>query len=118
MKKLRNKIFYTVFSILSLSALFFIMIFNLQHYNEQYNDIKRSLNFKGLAERNYPSNDGAIPPEHNNRNIRFMDANAVAIILDENDNIIEMINHSNDDIDVTEWTEVYAQYGGDESWAI
>ena len=61
--------------------------------------------FKGLAERNYPSNDGAIPPEHNNRNIRFMDANAVTIILDENDNIIEMINHSNDDIDVTKYKE-------------
>ena len=105
MKRLRNKIFYTVLGILSLAALFFIIIFNLQHYNEQYNVIKRSLNFNGLVERNKPNNEDITPPDHDNRNIRFMDANAVAIILDDNNNIVEMINHSNNNIDITKYKE-------------
>ena len=103
MKRLRNKIFYTVLGILSLAALLFVFIFNLQHYNEQYNVVKRSLNFNGLVERNKPNNEDIIPPDHSNRNIRFMDANAVAIILDSNDNITEIINHSNSDIDTEKY---------------
>jgi len=106
MKRLRNKIFYTIMGILSLAALAFIIIFNLQHYNEQYNVVKRSLNFNGLVERNKPNNEDITPPEHDNRNIRFMDANAVTIILDSNNNITEIINHSNSDIDIDKYKTV------------
>lgn len=106
MKRLRNKIFYTILGILSLAALFFIVIFNLQHYNEQYNVVKRSLNFNGLVERNKPNNEDITPPDHSNRNIRFMDANAVTIILDSNKNIIEIINHSNSDIDTDKYKSI------------
>ncbi len=106
MKRLRNKIFYTVLGILSLASLFFIIIFNLQHYNEQYNVVKRSLNFNGLVERNKPNNEDIAPPNRDNRNIRFMDANAVAIILDSNDNITEIINHSNSDIDTDKYKSI------------
>ena len=114
MKRLRNKIFYTILGILSLAALTFIIIFNLQHYDEQYNIVKRSLNFNGLVERNKPNNEditppnieNITPPERDNRNIRFMDANAVTIILDSNDNITEVINHSNNDIDIDKYKSV------------
>ena len=78
MKKLRNKIFYTILGILSLAALTFIFIFNLQHYNEQYNVVKRSLNFNGLVERNKPNNEDIAPP--NIENITHL--NATIEILD------------------------------------
>ena len=105
MKKLRNKILYTVLRILSLSALFFIFIFNFQRYNEQYNVVKRSLNFNGLMEKNNPANNNVTPPERKNNNIRFMDANAVAIILDESNTIVEIINHSSNEIDINKYKE-------------
>jgi signal transduction histidine kinase len=104
MKKLRNKIFYTVLGILSLSLLAFIVLFNVQHYNEQKDIIRRTLGFNGLKERNNQNNESVPTPP--NRNIRFMDTNAVTIILDENDNIIEIINHSNSDVDTDKVKEV------------
>jgi len=104
MKKLRNKIFYTVLGILSLSLLAFIVLFNVQHYNEQKDIIRRTLGFNGLKERNNQNNENVPTPP--NRNIRFMDTNAVTIILDENDNIIEIINHSNSDVDTDKVKEV------------
>ena len=39
-------------------------------------------------------------------NIRFMDANAVTIILDSNNNITEIINHSNSDIDTDKYKSI------------
>jgi len=104
MKKLRNKIFYTVLGILSLSLLAFIVLFNVQHYNEQKDIIRRTLGFNGIKERNNQNNENVPTPP--NRNIRFMDTNAVTIILDENDNIIEIINHSNSDVDTDKVKEV------------
>ena len=97
MKKLRNKIFYTVLGILSLSLLAFIVLSNVQHYSEQKDIIRRTLGFNGLRERNNINNPNVPTPP--NRNIRFMDTNAVTIILDENDNIVEIINHSDSEVD-------------------
>ena len=116
MKKLRNKIFYTVFSILSFTFFLFLLLFNFQTYSEQKDVIKRNLSFNGLIQRNLPVNDNNINPldqnnqnnqsSKNNRNIRFMDANAMTVILDENDNIVEIIDHSNEDVDATRLKEI------------
>ena len=35
MKKLKNKVFYTIFSILTISLLSFIVVFNVQNYLEE-----------------------------------------------------------------------------------
>ena len=91
MSKLRNKIFYAVFGILTASFLSFLLVFNIQNYNEQKEIIKRNINFNGMSTRN-------IPDEPNNRNIRFMDANVITIRLDSDDNIVEIINHSKDEV--------------------
>ena len=116
MKKLRNKIFYTVFSILSFTFFLFLLLFNFQTYAEQKDVIKRNLSFNGLIQRNLPFSDNNINPldqnnqnnqsSKNNRNIRFMDANAMTVILDENDNIVEIIDHSNEDVDATRLKEI------------
>ena len=99
MNKLRNKIFYTVLGILTAALLAFLLVFNIQNYDEQKDNIKRSMSFNGMATRN-------LPGELANRNIRFMDANVITVRLDSNDNIVEVINHSNEDIDTTKLKEI------------
>ena len=98
-KKLSKKIFYTLVLILTISILSVVSIFNIQNYLEQKNSINNSLNVS-LNKR-----DRKIPPakikERNdidnveNRNIKFMDSVIYTVLLDDNDNILDVINHSN-----------------------
>ena len=93
MKRLKNKVFYTIFSILMISQLSFIVIFNIQNYIEQKNIIKRNLDMAiNENRRNNPMFD------NNNKNIRFMDNTIYSIKLDSNNNISEIINHSNNEV--------------------
>ena len=90
MNKLRNKIFYTILGILSVSFLSFLLVFNIQNYEEQKDVIEKSMSFNAFMKRNIPND---------NRNVRFMDANVVTVRLDSDDNIVEVINHTNDEVD-------------------
>lgn len=53
MKKLKNKIFYTIFSILTISTLSFIIVFNFQNYLEKKNSINNSLSVSTQNGRNW-----------------------------------------------------------------
>ena len=94
MNKLRNKIFYTVFGILTVSLLSFLLVFNIQNYNDQKDNVRRNLNFNSIPTKN--------PLGIFNRNIRFMDSNIVSVRLDSNDNVIEIFDYSNEQISTTE----------------
>lgn len=101
-KKLSKKIFYTLVLILTISILSVVSIFNIQNYLEQKKSINKSLNVS-LNKR-----DRKIPPakikERNdidnveNRNIKFMDSVIYTVLLDDNDNILDVINHSNNGV--------------------
>lgn len=101
-KKLSKKIFYTLVLILTISILSVVNIFNIQNYLEQKKSINNSLNVS-LNKR-----DRKIPPakikERNdidnveNRNIKFMDSVIYTVLLDDNDNILDVINHSNNGV--------------------
>lgn len=95
MKKLKNKVLYTVLSILTLSLLSFIAVFHIQNYFEQKEMVKRNLSMS-MNRVFFP-----IRNDRNeiDRNIRFMDTNVYTVLLDSNNNIIEIINHSNTEID-------------------
>ena len=93
MKKFKNKVFYTIFSILMLSQISFIVIFNIQNYVDQKNIVKRNLDM--AINENRRNN----PMFENDKNIRFMDNTIYTIKLDSNNNIINIINHSNNDIE-------------------
>ena len=90
MNKLRHKIFYTVLGILTVALLGFLLVFNIQNYSEQRDNVRRNLNFNSMPTKN--------PPGMFNRNIRFMDSNIVTVRLDSNDNIIEIYDYSNEQI--------------------
>jgi len=99
MNELRNKIFFTIFCILTSALLVFLISFNVQNYEDQREIIRKSINFNGVVTRNAPN-------EQLNRNIRFIDASIITIRLDKNDNILEIINHSNEEIDVDKISEM------------
>lgn len=98
MNKLRNKIFYTILGILTGSLLGFLIVFNIQNYKEQKDVIKRNLNANIFLRNPFG--------EQLNRNIRFMDTNAYTIRLDSNDIIVEIINHSNEEVETTKIKEI------------
>ena len=109
-KKLSNKIFYTLILILSISILTVVGIFNIQNYYEQKKSINNSLNVSMTKKDRKvipPTkiDDASEPVDdvtHNNedmrnRNIKFMDSVIYTILLDDNNNILEVINHSNNE---------------------
>ncbi len=101
-KKLSKKIFYTLVLILTISILTVVSIFNIQNYLEQKKSINNSLNVS-INKR-----DRKIPPskidnrndtdDMENRNIKFMDSVIYTVLLDDNDNILDVINHSNNEV--------------------
>ncbi len=109
-KKLSNKIFYTLILILSISILTVVGIFNIQNYYEQKKSINNSLNVSmtkkdrkvipptKIDDASEPVDDVTHNTEDmKNKNIKFMDSVIYTILLDDNNNILEVINHSNDE---------------------
>ena len=103
MKKLKNKVFYTILLILSICLFSIIFIFNTKNYIEQKNKIIDSLE---MLSNNKKDND-LVPPEKplddknmndNKGEIRYMDSVIYTVLIDSNNNIKEVINHSNNDI--------------------
>lgn len=109
MKKLKNKVFYVTFSILTISILSFIILFNTQTYMEHKKSVENSLNVatdnaKKQDDRKDPNGikpDDKTPPQNDDinkkeeSNIKFMDSVIYTVLIDENNNIKEIINHSN-----------------------
>ena len=101
-KKLSKKIFYTLVLILTISILTVVSIFNIQNYLEQKNSINNSLNVS-LNKKNKKIPPAKIKERSDidnveNRNIKFMDSVIYTILLDDNDNILDVINHSNNEV--------------------
>ena len=111
MNKLKNKVFYVIFTILTISILSFIIVFNTKNYLEQKNNINNNLNValnnhvkekdippaKPTEEnppKNIPNQEPTIPENEIDENTKFLDYTIYTILLDDNNNIKEIINHS------------------------
>lgn len=94
MKKFKHKIFLTIFLILTISVISFILVFNTQNYIQLKNNIQDNLN------QSIQNNDmmGEKKDLDKKPEIKFMDATLYTVLLDENDNIKDVINHSNNSI--------------------
>lgn len=112
MKKLNIKIFRIVFFILTISILSFIAIYNIESYIEQEKSINNSLN---VAEDNSKKTmdfmphmiqepDKKEPMPDENKNIKFMDSVVYTVLLDDENNIKEVINHTNNSINTSKIT--------------
>ena len=100
MDKLKNKVFMTIFLILTISIISILFIFNAENYFEQKKSIVNSLNVASdnNKKRNDLPSEIDVEPKQPNENIRFMDSIIYTILLDQNDSIKEIINHSNKEI--------------------
>lgn len=90
MIKLRNKIFYTIFLIISLFSITITLFINIQSYNREYkllhNNLTRLKNpfiNKPRPNNNFDFKDKVI-----------MDYNIYTLLLDDNNNIINTISHN------------------------
>lgn len=95
MKKLKNKIYYTILFILSLSILSFIIVFNIQNYMQEKSVIENTLRMANDNKNNFFFRENERPIDDN---VRFMDRIIYEVILDSSNNIIEIKNRSNNNI--------------------
>ena len=89
MKKLFNKVFWVLFSILSIFLISILFIFNYTNYSDVKNRIRNSLNIMDRPNRN---NMDETEPPGDKKNIRFMDISVYSVIL-SGDEVLEVINH-------------------------
>lgn len=116
MKKLKSKLFWTIFVILSLFVATLLTIFNYQDYHRSKVVIEQNL-MRMNNERNHlplrsPDDVASEVDEENNNSSpptdleeqappdeevrRFMDATIYTVLLDENNEIIDLISHTED----------------------
>lgn len=118
MEKLEKKIFYVIFSILTIFLFSILCIFNYQYYYQEKTDIKNSL--MRLEDRRFKDGAFKMPDLKREENPDiiidkekspiFMDTIAYSVIYDEFNKIIEVINHSQEDISDDEIKEIAEKF--------
>ncbi len=101
MENLKKKTFFTIFIIISLFAVFFAAFFNIQTYHREYEGIRNNLTrMKNLTNQRHEPFDKEIKPIINDdlRNRKVMDYEVYTFILNENNEIVDKISHSDNDI--------------------
>lgn len=105
MNKLRKKIFWTLFIILSLFLISILLIFNYQNYSQEKKNIEQNLLRMDISFDKNPQNKNEIPKLDDEKETsqikeesqkKFMDATIYTILLDENDEISEILSHRED----------------------
>ena len=95
MKKLSRKVNLTIFSIISLFLLIIIIVYNVQSYQREYNNIHRNLSF---IEDNghFPKemNEDIVRPERDLNNMMIMDYEVYTVKINNN-RVEQIIGHSN-----------------------
>ena len=99
MKKLRNKVFIVIFSLLTLFTFFIFITSITRSYLERFNTIKNTLTSKPMT---YDSRDKDMDPgdpEFQEQRRIFLDFDIYTVILDDKGNYAGLINNTYDDID-------------------
>ena len=117
MKKLKNKVFWTLLLILTLFLLTVLIIYNSQLYFNEVRGIKDSLEIMSHRNSNLHASNKETPTEHfaddmeenqKRENRMFMDVILYSIDLDEENKIINIICH-NEEIQDIQTIEKVAQ---------
>lgn len=94
MKKLRNKVFSVIFIILTIFLISILFIFNFQNYNKSVSNVKDNLmRMDNNDEFGGEKSEGDKELSKNQPQI-FMDLTMYTVLLDENLNIKDIINHT------------------------
>lgn len=130
MKRLKSKVFLTIFAILTISLVGFIAVFNVQGYLEEQASVRNSLamaNGEGRVDQagSPAAKTGAqaddkngVPPEKPSgeaetsgsqpldENIKFMDSVIYTVLLDHQNGVKDVINRSGNDLSDEEITKI------------
>ena len=98
MNNLKKKVFTLIFSILSISILVFIIVFNVGKYLEYKKIISNSL--RNLSNNEEDKNRLNKDNGFKDNNIRYMDKVIYTLLLNNDNSIKEVINLSNNNIDI------------------
>ena len=100
MKNLKKKTFFTIFIIISLFAVFFAAFFNVQTYHREYTGILNNLTrMKNLIiQRHEPFDKEMKPINDDLHNRKVMDYEVYTFILNDNNDIVDKISHSDNGI--------------------
>ncbi len=100
MKKLKNKVFWVIFTILTLFCVSVVLATNVQNYKQEYHQIiSRFDNVDDFKTKPHNDNNDVPPPLDNgefDEKIRFADAIVYTVLIDNNE-VKTVINHSNDE---------------------
>ena len=94
MNKLRHKIFFTIFTILSLCLITILCIFTFQEYKRAYNEIERNL-LRLNGEPKIKENTRDLNHDDTLGYKKFMDATLYTVILNGS-NIMTIVSHTPD----------------------
>lgn len=102
MKKLKIKVFSTIFIILTIFVIFVLGINQYQNYNMQVKSIHNVLNKlpNSLEDKNPPPKKEQ-EDTLDKGNKFFLDFTVYTVILDDNGNYLDLINHSENNVDTT-----------------
>lgn len=113
MKKLKNKVFMVILSILTIFLVTILIIFNYQYYYSFKNRIIKNLSRTEIMgdkfneQNRYYLDDEIIKPKKDkDASIKFIDSIIYTVILDNNNNVIHIINNSNDNIELNKIKDV------------
>lgn len=102
MENLKKKTFSTIFTIISIFALLFAVIFNVQTYRREYQEIVDNLTrMENVISNKKDLHNVDMPRPIDNeelRNRKVMDYEVYTFLLDSNNSIVEQISHSDNTI--------------------
>ena len=100
MENLKKKTFLTIFIIISVFAFVFAIFFNVQTYRREYTGILNNLTrMRNLTMQRHEPIDKEIKPiDDELRNRKVMDYEIYTFILNDNNDIIDKISHSDNAI--------------------
>lgn len=101
MKKLRVKVFITIFLILTIFTFSLLLLSNLREYNREKNSIEDVLkrSRRGVVQTDFEVVGPDIPSFDKMRRDIFIDYNVYTIALDNDGNYKELLRNTNDELD-------------------
>lgn len=105
MKKLKNKIFLVLFSMLTIFVLMILIIYNVILYINEFNGLKASVDtIESITSRPFYQTD------FYDKELMFMDLDVYVIRFDSDMNITSVYNYSDDDLTSEDIVNITKQY--------
>ena len=110
MDKLKSKVFWVIFLIMTVFTASVLGFYNAQTYARERNEIVHNFNqvenFSNERKMPFENAPMQMPEEKDFKNIRYMDNTVYTVVLNDDNSVSEIINHSSKDITDEEIEEI------------